>query len=279
MTMASATLSHSGTVDWLENFRTIVQAGQIVELGHILCEDIPNSPNHPPFMFRLTKMHNDARIGNTDVSASSDMFTMGSHNGTHIDALNHIACCGMVYPNRDSDVVATRRDGYSEHGIETVAPIFCRGILLDIPLLYGGKSLPPAHGITIQELEDVADLEGVHVRPGDAVLIRSGWEKYWTDHRKYVGVFEGSPGPVREAATWLGDQKIRVTGADTFAYDRRPSDMPAHVELMVKRGINIMENMRLDELAEKCVYEFIFCALPLRIKGGTGSPIRPIALY
>lgn len=267
------------TKSWLEDFRRIVQAGEIVELGHVLHEDIPNSPNHPPFMFRLTKLHNDARIGGSDVSASSDMFTMGSHNGTHIDGLNHIACCGMVYGDLDSDVIGSRRDGYSEYGIETVEPLFLRGVLLDIPALLGVESLPPAYDITADELRRAARREGVEVRAGDAVLIRSGWERYWGDHRKYVGVAEGGPGPDREAAAWLGDLGIRITGADTFAYDRRPSAMPAHVELMVKRGINIMENMRLDDLAAKRVYEFMFCALPLRIKGGTGSPIRPIALY
>lgn len=110
------------------------------------------------------------------------------------------------------------------------------------------------------------------------MLLRCGWERYWRDHRRYVGVQHGSPGPDQAAAAWLGDKGIRVTGADTFAYDRRPSAMPAHVELMVKRGINIMENLRFDALAEASVSEFMFCALPLRIRGGTGSPIRPVAL-
>lgn len=272
-----ATMTMTST--WLEDFRRIVTAGEIVELGHVLHEDIPNSPNHPPFMFRLTKLHNDARIGNSDVSASSDMFTMGSHNGTHIDGLNHMACCGMVYPDLDSDAIASRRDGYSENGIETVEPLMIRGVLLDIPGLLGVESVPPAYDISADQLRAAADREGIEVRAGDAVLIRSGWERYWGDHRKYVGVAEGGPGPDREAAIWLGELGIRVTGADTFAYDKRPSAMPAHVELMVKRGINIMENMRLDELAEKQIYEFMFCALPLRIKGGTGSPIRPVAFY
>jgi kynurenine formamidase len=264
---------------WLEDFRGIVSAGRIVELGHVLNEDMPYSPNHPPFMFRLTKLHGDSRLGGSDVSASSDMFTMGSHNGTHIDALNHIACCGVIFPERQADAVADRREGYREQGMETVAPIFCRGVLLDVTILHGGESLPPAYGISSEELAETARREGVEIRAGDAVLIRSGWERYWGDHRRYVGVFDGGPGPVREAAVWLGAQGIRVTGSDTFAYDRRPSDMPAHVELMVRRGIHIIENLRLDELAKDGVYEFMFCALPLRIQGGTGSPIRPIALF
>jgi kynurenine formamidase len=207
------------------------------------------------------------------------MFTMGSHNGTHIDALGHIACGGLVYGDLDADAIASRRDGFEQLGIETVAPIFCRGVLLDMTLLHGGESLPAAYDISSEELKATAAREEVEIRPGDAVLVRSGWQRYWGDHRKYVGLQDGSPGPTGEAAAWLAGHDIRVTGADTFAYDRRPSKMPAHVELMVKRGINIMENLCLDTLAEERVYEFMFCALPLRVKGGTGSPIRPIALY
>ena len=263
---------------WLEDFRDIVSAGKIVELSHILTMDMPNSPNHPPFMFRLTKLHGDTQKGEA-TTISSDMFTMGSHNGTHMDGLGHVGCCGMVYGDIHGDSVSTRRGGFEEIGIETVEPVFCRGVLLDMTLLRGGESLPPAYEIPLEELMETAKLEGVEVREGDAVLIRSGWERYWTDNRTYVGVQDGGPGPSGEAGAWLGNKNIRVTGADTFAYDRRPSNLPCHLELMVKRKINIMENMRLDELARDKVYEFMFCALPLRIKGGTGSPIRAIALY
>ena len=263
---------------WLEDFTRIVAKSEIVELGHVLQEDMPHSPQHPPFMFRLTKLHGDSRIGNSDVSVSSDMFFMGSHNGTHMDGLNHIGCCGMVFPELDADVVGDRLQGYSEHGMETVAPVFCRGVLLDMTLLFDGAPLPPARDITAAELQQVARMEGVEIRAGDAVLIRTGWQTFWTDHRKYVGALEGHPGPDKDAAAWIGDLGIRITGADTFGYDRRPSHMPAHVELLVKRGIHIMENMCLDDLAALKAYEFMFCALPLRILGGTGSPLRPIAL-
>ena len=261
---------------WLDDAHRILRKGRVIELGHVLSMDMPHSPQHPPFMFRLTKLHGDHDVGG--ISFSSDMFTMGSHNGTHIDALGHIACGGMVYGDVEGDAISTRRGGFEQHGIETVAPIFCRGVLLDVPLLHGGESLPPAYDISKEELAATAEREEIEIRPGDAVLIRSGWQRYWTDHRKYVGLKDGAPGPTGEAAAWLGDREIRCTGADTFAYDKRPSKMPAHVELMVKRGINIMENMCFDELAEARIYEFMFCALPLRVQGGTGSPIRPIAL-
>jgi kynurenine formamidase len=262
---------------WLQDFRSIVDKGRIVELSHVLTMDIPNSPNHPPFMFRLTKLHGDAH-DDAVFTVSSDMFTMGSHTGTHIDGLGHVGCCGMVHGGVHGDTISTRRGGFDEYGIETVEPLFCRGVLLDVPLLHGGESLPAAYEISRTELEETARHQGVEIREGDAVLIRNGWEQFWSDNRKYVGLTHGGPGPSGEAAAWLASHRIRVTGADTFAYDRRPSNMPCHIELMVKHKINIMENMRLDELARDRIYEFMFCALPLPIKGGTGSPIRAIAL-
>ena len=139
-------------------------------------------------------------------------------------------------------------------------------------------ALPPARDITRDELKEVAGLEGVEVRAGDAVLIRTGWQRFWGEHRKYVGPLAGHPGPDREAAAWLGDTGIRVTGADNFGYDRRPSSMPAHVELMVKRGINIMENMCLDKLAEHKAYEFMFVLGQPRFRGGVQSMINPVAI-
>jgi kynurenine formamidase len=229
-------------------------------------------------MFRLTKLHGEAR-DTDEFTISSDMFTMGSHNGTHMDGLGHIGCCGVVNGGVHGDTISTRRGGYEVIGMETVAPVFCRGVLLDVPLLHGGESLPPAYEISAEELQEVAAKQGVDIRAGDTVLIRSGWERFWTDNKKYVGLQDGGPGPTREAAIWLGEKKIRATGADTLAYDKRPSNMPCHIEFMVNRAIHIIENLRLDELSRLKIYEFMFCALPLPIKGGTGSPIRAIALY
>lgn len=264
---------------WLAHAQRILRAGEVVELSHLMNMDMPHSPNHPPFMFRLTKLHGDSTIGH-NVSASSDMFTMGSHNGTHIDGLGHIACGGLVAGGLVAEEISSRRDGYREIGIETVEPLFIRGVLLDVARHNRCERLAIDHAISAEELEAVAKAQGVNVGAGDAVLVRTGWAQLWGDHRAYVGYPDGSPGVTGEAAAWLGDRDVRTTGTDTFAYDVRPAPgMPAHVELMVKRRINIMENLDLEELSRREAFEFMFCALPLRIVGGTGSPIRPIALF
>ena len=264
---------------WLEDVRALLNVGQIVELSHLMNMDMPHSPSHPPFMFRLTKLHCDSKLG-VDTTVSSDMFTMGSHNGTHIDGLGHIACGGLVGGGFVAEEISSRRDGYREIGIETVEPLFRRGVLLDAPAFFGLDVLTTTHALGAKELSDIAAHQKVEIRAGDAVLIRTGWAQYWSQHSKYVGYPEGAPGVTGDGAAWMGDKKIRVTGTDTFAYDVRPApSMPAHIELMVKRRINIMENKDLEELSHRKVYEFVFCALPLRIVGGTGSPIRPVAIY
>jgi hypothetical protein len=80
---------------WLNDVRSIVRAGEIIDLGQTLTVDTPHHPNHPPFMFRLTKEHGDVVYGG-GVSAANDMFSMGTHIGTHIDGLGHIAQNGTV---------------------------------------------------------------------------------------------------------------------------------------------------------------------------------------
>src|SRR5262249_33088084 len=153
---------------------------QIVELSHPMTMDMPHSPNHPPFMFRLTKLHGDSAIGG-DVSASSDMFTMGSHNGTHIDGLGHIAGGGIVAGGLNAEEIASRRDGYREIGIETVEPLFMRGVLIDAPAFHGRDRLDIKHSIGAEEIEKIAAKQGTEVRAGDAVLIRTGWAQLWGD--------------------------------------------------------------------------------------------------
>ena len=88
-----------------------------------------------------------------------------------------------------------------------------------------------------------------------------------------------SPGPERAAAEWLSAHGIFATGSDTICFERVPaSAMPVHVHLLVENGIHIIENLDLEALAADDVREFLFVAAPLKLRGGTGSPIRPLAI-
>ncbi len=110
------------------------------------------------------------------------------------------------------------------------------------------------------------------------MLIRTGWIRYYNDPVKYVSHHEGCPGLNEEGARWLVSQGIRYVGADTLALEKTPSSLPVHGILLVENGIHIMEVMNLDELARDGVREFLFVASPLKIRGGTASPVRPLAV-
>ena len=121
--------------------------------------------------------------------------------------------------------------------------------------------------------------EGVEIEEGSVVLIRTGWIRFWEDRQRYLSLEKGVPGVVEDGARLLAQRKISFTGSDTTAYDKvPPHHLPSHVILLVEHGIQIMEMLNLEELSKNRIYTFLFIALPLKIRGGAGSPIRPIAI-
>lgn len=263
---------------WLADFARIVKTGTIIDLSRPLNWDTPSHVMHTPFMSRMANKHGDAtRPG--DISIASDVFTMSTHVGTHIDGLGHISHCGHLHGDVNPDDISSRKYGFSEMGVETIKPFMCRGVMLDVAGYLGVDHLAPAQEITLDELKGTADAQGTEIKEGDCVCIRTGWTKTWGDIPLYIGGRGGAPGPGRDSAIWLGDKKIFATGADTMAWDVMPNvGLPAHVEFLVKRGIYIIEVLDLEELAEKRIYEFMFSAAPLKLVGATGAPLRPFAI-
>jgi len=163
--------------------------------------------------------------------------------------------------------------------IDTTPPIVKRGTLLDIPASLNLDVLPHGFGIGENEMTHAATQEGVEIKEGDVVLIRTGWIRFWDDRKKFLSVENGVPGVVEDGARFLAREKISFTGSDTAAYDKvPPHHLPSHVILLVENGIQIMEMLNLEELSRNRIYTFLFIALPLKIRGGLGSPIRPIAI-
>ena len=215
-------------------------------------------------------------------SASNEMILMGGHTGTHLDALSHVSFKGKLHGGVDAyeAQIGTR---FNKLGLETVEPIVTRGILLDVAGFKNVNTIDPPEAITDKILDEVAVAQSVTIKSGDAVLIRSGWSAYWDDSPKYIGNDTGVPGPDVSAARWLSKQGVGFTGHDSMAYEYlAPGSghalLPAHTHLLVESGIHIIENMDLDELATLQEYEFLFVCLPLKFVGGTGSPVRPIAI-
>ena len=260
----------------------LAASARVFDLAHPLEATTPTSPNHPPFRMALMRRHGDA-VRADGGSGANELFTMGGHTGTHIDALCHVSYQGLLHGGVDAEAAA-RGGRFSSLGIETIAPMLCRGVLLDIPALLGVAQLEAAFPVTGEILEECCRRQGVAVEAGDAVLIRSGWPVgRWYDARAYVGHETGVPGPNESAARWLSARGVRVTGADTIAYEwlaagAGHSRLPAHLHLLVESGIHIIEVMDLEGLAAAAVHEFLFVVAPLKLVGATGSPVRPLAI-
>ncbi len=109
-------------------------------------------------------------------------------------------------------------------------------------------------------------------------MLRTGWGAFFEDVARFESQMHG-PGPSEQGARWLSSKRVFAAGSDTINFELVPSrTMPVHVHLLVESGIHIIECLNLERLAADRVYEFTFVASPLKIRGGTGSPIRPFAL-
>jgi kynurenine formamidase len=255
---------------------------EIYDLGVELFPGMPHFPTHPPLVFGLTKRHGEVCTEFPDgrrSSSSAESIAMGTHVGTHLDGLGHFSCNGVLFGGKPAEQSYT--GGLTSYGMETVAPIVRRGVLLDIAALEGVASLTKDFPVRTEHLEGACKRQNVEVREGDVVLLRTGWMQHWPDTSAYLlagASVPTSPGPEIEAARWLSERRIFATGSDTITYEKVPSRMPVHVHLLVESGIHIIEVLDLEELARDGVWEFSFIALPLKIRGATGSPIRPVAI-
>jgi kynurenine formamidase len=252
-----------------------------VELGQPLFTGMPCSPNHPGFRMTLARRHGDLTRPDGS-SAANEVIITGGHVGTHIDALAHVSYQGKLHGGLDA--AETQAGGqFSDHGVDKVPPLITRGVLLDVAAVHGVDSLDPGYGVTIADVVSAAERAGATPGEGDVALVRTGWARHFGDAARYLGHDTGVPGVTEEAANWLADKGIVATGTDTTAYEQIPAGaghrlLPVHRVLLVERGIYLMEHLNLEEAAEQGLTEFLFVAAPLRITGGTGSPIRPFAV-
>ena len=243
----------------------------VYDLAQPYFTGMPHHPTHPPFLFSLVKRHGDF-TGPAGHSSAAESMALGGHVGTHIDALCHYSCGGKLHGGQDAAPVQSYAGGLEALSVDTIAPILRRGVLLDIA---GATILPEDFEITPADLEAAQTVE---IRPGDVVLLRTGWATYWNDPRKFISGVRG-PGPALAGARWLSDHGVFAAGSDTLSFEKVPAiSMPVHVHFLVDSGIHIMECLNLESLAAAHVYEFLFIAAPLKIRGATGSPIRPLAV-
>jgi kynurenine formamidase len=260
----------------MSDLYTLAANSRIYDLAQPLYAGVPHFPTHPPFARTLAKQHGEFVLPDQGSSAL-ELIALGGHTGTHIDALCHFSRGGKLFGG--AAVQQSPAGGVFPHSVDTIPPIVRRAVLFDIAGFAGVDTLPEDFVVTPEHL----DAFGHDVHPGDVALLRTGWGKFWDDPVRFTTAGKGirvtGPGPEEPAARWLSSRRVFAAGSDTLAFERVPSStMPVHIHLLVESGVHIIENLNLEELARDRVREFLFVAAPLKILGGTGSPIRPLAL-
>jgi kynurenine formamidase len=214
---------------------------------------------------------------------ADDALLLSPHGTTtHMDALCHMWTGNRIYNGHASSRI--RSYGATRCGIEKIDGIVTRGVLFDVAAYRGVDVMDPADRISALDLEAMSEAMGVTVGQGDAIVIRTGWPTvYGQDPERYWG---GEPGLSSDAAKWLAARDVSVVASDNSAISGLNKDGLAdetveddiHMIFLWRHGIYLMEMLWLEELAKAAQPSFLFVVAPLKIVGGTGSPVNPLAV-
>jgi kynurenine formamidase len=243
----------------------LVREGRLFDLSHELHEDVPVFPGRYFRQTLVTTAHHFnpmGGVGENNVNWVIESVSGTMQLGTHLDALSHLQVGDRGYNGWSvADLAGTA--GVRRLGVETVPQIVTRGWLVD------------ARG---QDVITVGDLGGIAPTPGDAVLFHTGWGEHWDDPETYLS---REPGPGMEAAAWLAERGVALTGADTWSYgpvpaENRPFEVPQM--LNVRYGVFVVENLDTAALAADAVREFALILTHPKLRGASGAWTSPIAL-
>jgi kynurenine formamidase len=256
----------------------LIRTGEVFELGRVLRPDMPFSPGR---QFVMQMKRTNMNPGPNQRGSNEEIVTteMGQV-GTQFDGLTHQTIGDSLYNCVKLDQVATRT-GFTKLGMENVPALMTRGVLIDVAALKGVDMLPDTYPITIDDLQRALQRQKLTLQPGDAVIVNTGWGRLWDkDGARYL---KTNPGLTTAAAEWLAKQDPMLIGSDNGPVGVTPDpdpklSNPVHQITLVVNGIHLLENLKLDELAGKQVYEFALIVQPLKIQGGTGSTVAPMAI-
>lgn len=216
---------------------------------------------------------------NRHVCYSGDVIFMYTHTGTHIDALNHVGIDGVIYNGYTPEEHLGSRH-WTRNGVEKMPPLIARGVMLDIAGLAGVDCLAPGYEVTVEDCQGALNNAGLTLREGDVALIRTGRMSHWPDASRVMGA---SPGLGLDAARWLVAQGICAVGADQESVEVGVSQYddvyaPGHCYFLAEAGVPMIELVNLQDLAIDGIMEFCLIAAPIRLRGATGAPLRPLAM-
>jgi kynurenine formamidase len=255
-----------------------VRSGRCVSIGRDL---VTRASRHmPPSAVHLMTYAGPAPTG----AADALLLVPHGFEVTHMDALAHAYFDGRVYGGRAvADAVPV--DGIAFGSIHAARDgILTRGVLLDVPAARGVEHLRPGDGISAADLEAAERLAGLRVEPGDAVVVRSGLDL--REARVGFGPVEPREGLLPDSVLWLHERDVAVFSGDCIerlpsGYPRVP--LPLHQVGLVAMGLMILDATDVELLQELCREEgrseFLFAAAPLRLPGGSGSPVNPLVVF
>jgi len=256
----------------------LIRTGEVVELARTLAMDMPL------FGTRRFDIHTKRTGGpagsNKRYTNEELVIAEIGQVGTQFDMFSHQSIDNKHYNCFATDEITTR-NGFTKLGVEKIGAIYTRGVLIDVAAAKGVDMLDAGYEITVKDLQDALAKQGTTLKRGDAILIHTGFGKQWgADNARYNAA---TPGIGVPAAEFLAKADPVLFGADTYPVEVNPNpdkmlSLPIHQLALSVYGIFLLENMKLDELAAKKAYEFAFVVQPLKIKGGTGSTVAPIAI-
>jgi kynurenine formamidase len=263
----------------------LARTGETVSLSQPLRTeagiDMPEPADH--HMTMLT----DVDIGSGSLRFAKDYVGVDYHNEghSHIDAFSHVAFDGQLFDGKPDRSVTS--EGALAGDIEVLRDgLVGRAVLLDIPRVRGVRWVEPGEHVVREDLEAAEREQGVRAGPGDILLVRTG-------HARRLAELE--PWDTREAksgldpttARFLAEREISVLGSDGNN-DTAPSTtegvaFPIHVLAINAMGVHLLDYLQFEDVVPRCEaegrWEFLFVAAPLRIVGGTGSPLNAVAIF
>jgi kynurenine formamidase len=258
----------------------LVRDGVSVSLALPL-NKIADELNTNPFQHELET----ATFGGHEVAG--DRYAVQYHGfaHSHMDGLPHFIYKGNMYNGVPASVL--KPTGAERLGIHNAFEgVFTRGVLVDMPRFKGVDYLAPGTAITIEDLEGWEKQSGLRVGSGDVLLVRTGRWARLRDKGPW-NFLEGAAGMHASVATWLKARDVAVIGCDGVS-DVMPSNAdgrvnPLHELVLVGLGMPILDNLDLDAVASEALRrgrnEFLYVGAPLRVTGGTGSPLNPLAVF
>ena len=262
----------------------LVDRGATVSLGRTL-NTHGGIDNPEPAHHRMTLLP-DVDVGSGSLRFTKDYVGVDYHNEghSHVDALCHVAYEGMFYGGVPDTQVTS--EGASADAIDLLRDgLVGRGVLLDIPRLRGVRWLEPGEHVFRHDLEAAERAQGVSVEAGDILLVRTGHAlrlsavKPWDTSKHKVGLHPS-------AARFLAERQVAALGSDgnndTAPCTTEGIAFPIHVLAINALGMHLLDYLQFEDLVPLCEaaerWEFLFVASPLRIVGGTGSPVNPVAI-